>query len=73
MLQNMVDYAEHICQSINSTLANILTFNTSGIELYVTDSLQLILIQILGLHTMYLSSFIERCFLTYLDIVFGSL
>jgi hypothetical protein len=38
MFHNMVDYTEPICQSIDSTLANILTFDTSGIELYVTEN-----------------------------------
>ena len=35
MFQRMVDYTEPICQSIDSSLAQMLTFDTSGIELYV--------------------------------------
>jgi hypothetical protein len=38
MFQRMVDYTEPICQLIDSTLAGILTFDTSGIELYVTEN-----------------------------------
>lgn len=38
MFQQMVDYTEPICQLIDSSLANILTFDTSGIELYVTEN-----------------------------------
>jgi len=38
MFQNMVDYTEPICQVIDEGLANILTFDTSGIELYVTEN-----------------------------------
>lgn len=38
MFQNMVDYTEPICQAIDSNLASILTFDTSGIELYVTEN-----------------------------------
>lgn len=38
MFQQMVDYTEPICQQINSSLAQILTFDTSGIELYVTEN-----------------------------------
>lgn len=38
MFQRMVDYTEPICQMIDSTLAQILTFDTSGIELYVTEN-----------------------------------
>lgn len=38
MFQRMVDYTEPICQSIDSSLAQILTFDTSGIELYVTEN-----------------------------------
>ena len=34
MFQQMVDYTEPICQQIDSSLAQILTFDTSGIELY---------------------------------------
>lgn len=38
MFQKMVDYTEPICQLIDSSLAQILTFDTSGIELYVTEN-----------------------------------
>lgn len=38
MFQQMVDYTEPICQQIDSSLAQILTFDTSGIELYVTEN-----------------------------------
>lgn len=38
MFQMMVDYTEPICQQIDSSLANILSFDTSGIELYVTEN-----------------------------------
>ena len=38
MFQQMVDYTEPICQLIDSTLAGMLTFDTSGIELYVTEN-----------------------------------
>jgi len=38
MFQCMVDYTEPICQSIDSSLAQMLTFDTSGIELYVTEN-----------------------------------
>ena len=38
MFQRMVDYTEPICQAINSSLASILTFDTSGIELYVAEN-----------------------------------
>lgn len=38
MFQRMVDYTEPICQQIDSSLAQILTFDTSGIELYVTEN-----------------------------------
>lgn len=38
MFQQMVDYTEPICQLIDSSLAQILTFDTSGIELYVTEN-----------------------------------
>ena len=34
----MVDYTEPICQLIDSSLANILTFGTSGIELFVSEN-----------------------------------
>lgn len=38
MFQQMVDYTEPICQQIDSSLARILTFDTSGIELYVSEN-----------------------------------
>lgn len=38
MFQQMVDYTEPICQQIDASLAQILTFDTSGIELYVTEN-----------------------------------
>lgn len=38
MFQQMVDYTEPICQQIDSSLAQILTFDTSGIELYVSEN-----------------------------------
>lgn len=38
MFQRMVDYAEPICQLIDSSLAQMLTFDTSGIELYVSEN-----------------------------------
>lgn len=34
----MVDLTEPICQMIDSSLADILTFDTSGIELYVAEN-----------------------------------
>ena len=38
MFQTMVDFTEPICQQIDSSLSNILTFDTSAIELYVTEN-----------------------------------
>ena len=38
MFQRMVDYTEPICQLIDASLAQMLTFDTSGIELYVTEN-----------------------------------
>ncbi len=38
MFEQMVDYTEPICQMIDSELAQILTFDTSGIELYVSEN-----------------------------------
>jgi len=38
MFHNMVDFTEPICQEIDSALANILTFDTTGVELYVTEN-----------------------------------
>lgn len=38
MFQQMADYTEPICQQIDSVLAQTLTYDTSAIELYVTES-----------------------------------
>lgn len=38
MFQHMVDFTEPICQAIDGSLAQMLTFDTSGIELYVTEN-----------------------------------
>lgn len=38
MFQQMVDDTEPICQLIDSSLAQMLTFDTSGIELYVKEN-----------------------------------
>ena len=38
MFEQMVDYTEPICQLIDSQLAQILTFDTFGIELYVNEN-----------------------------------
>lgn len=38
MFQQMVDFTEPICQAIDASLAQMLTFDTSGIELYVTEN-----------------------------------
>ena len=38
MFQQLVDFTEPICQMIDSSLAQMLTFDTSGIELYVTEN-----------------------------------
>ena len=38
MFQRMVDFTEPICQAVDSSLAQMLTFDTSGIELYVTEN-----------------------------------
>jgi len=38
MFQQMVDFTEPICQAIDSNLAQMLTFDTTGIELYVTEN-----------------------------------
>lgn len=38
MFQNMVTYTEPICQLIDASLSQMLTFDTSGIELYVTEN-----------------------------------
>ncbi len=36
--QRMVDFTEPICQAIDSSLASILAYDTSGIELYVSEN-----------------------------------
>lgn len=38
MFSKMVDYTEPICQAIDSTLASMITLDTSGIELYVKEN-----------------------------------
>lgn len=38
MFKQMVDYTEPICHRIDETLADILTFDTSGIELFVAEN-----------------------------------
>jgi len=38
MFQNTVDFTKPICQAIDASLANILTFDTSGIKLYVQEN-----------------------------------
>jgi hypothetical protein len=38
MFENMVEYTEPICQAIDAALAQTLTFDTSGIELYVKEN-----------------------------------
>lgn len=38
MFQAMVDFTEPICQTMDAALANTLTFDTSGIELYVSEN-----------------------------------
>ena len=38
MFQQMGDFTEPICQLIDSSLAQMLTFDASGIELYVTEN-----------------------------------
>ena len=38
MFEQMVDYTEPICQSIDSKLSQMLIFDTSGIELYVKEN-----------------------------------
>ena len=38
MFRQMVDFIEPICQLIDSSLAQILTFDTSGIELFVSEN-----------------------------------
>ena len=38
MFHQLVDFTEPICLAIDSSLAQMLTFDTSGIELYVTEN-----------------------------------
>ena len=38
MFQKMVTYTEPLCQLIDASLSQMLTFDTSGIELYVTEN-----------------------------------
>ena len=38
MFANLVDFTEPICQAIDSSLAQILTFDTTGVELYVKEN-----------------------------------
>jgi hypothetical protein len=38
MFNNMVDYTEPICQAIDASLAQMLSFDTSGIELFVKEN-----------------------------------
>lgn len=38
MFHQLVDFTEPICQATDSSLAQMLTFDTSGIELYVTEN-----------------------------------
>ncbi|XBX08301.1 hypothetical protein QMP26_09570 [Enterocloster clostridioformis] len=38
MFHQLVDFTEPICHDIDSSLAQMLTFDTSGIELYVTET-----------------------------------
>ena len=38
MFTSLVDYTEPICQTIDSSLASMITFDTTGIELYVTEN-----------------------------------
>lgn len=38
MFRQMIDFTEPICQLIDSSLAQILTFDTSGIELFVAEN-----------------------------------
>ena len=39
MFHKMVDLTEPICQMIDSSLTDVLTFDTSSIELYVTKTI----------------------------------
>ena len=38
LFRRMVDYTEPICQTIDASLASMLTFDTSGIELYISEN-----------------------------------
>jgi len=38
LFNNLVDYTEPICQTIDKTLASALVYDTSGIEAYVTEN-----------------------------------
>ena len=38
MFNNLVDFTEPICQAVDAYLAQILTFDTTGIELYVKEN-----------------------------------
>ncbi|MDR2024084.1 MAG: transposase [Hungatella sp.] len=38
LFQIMVDFTEPLCQAIDASLADMLIFDTSGIELYVTEN-----------------------------------
>lgn len=38
MFSGIVDFTEPICRAIDASLADILTFDTTGIELYVTEN-----------------------------------
>ena len=38
MFHQLVDFTDPICQAIDASLAQMLTFDTSGIELYVTEN-----------------------------------
>lgn len=38
MFQQLVDHSEPVCQAIDTFLARILTFDTSGIELYINEN-----------------------------------
>jgi hypothetical protein len=42
MFQRMVDYTEPICQMIDSSLAQMLTFDTSGIDKSIYQSPNLV-------------------------------
>ena len=38
MFSSMVDYTEPLCKAIDSALASVITFDTTGIELYVKEN-----------------------------------